>query len=783
MPRGKRSDKIKKKDVVTEEIRRDHEEFLKTFEKPTQIYRFIRARQLISPTFLHRTALYMPERCSRNNSRRKEFKVDDIFTSMLNQGLVTFNNVNENTPEELWIALLGFYDVPIGEKNAKKRASQYKRFDVEIAIKKSIYAKRKSSEIQHTTTKCSTVNVPVNPKTNFENSSSAYFNRKDGVIKIPYSNFIHNDDRFSSAFSILLTIKDDRTENDSDSEEESEYESESGDEDDPDKKRRKVEEEDDPAGISLKNLTSGPRKRKTRTQPLDDDDDGDENPRRGKRSIRKEEESACNDDIAITHKIKEKMAYIRSNSNTSAQQTVLYETELACFDCDKNCQLLDGEYDIVMKELNKSSNNDDDVDFKRQAHWETFEGGKEISIYSSFSEPTLKFHLMWKNGKRETPKQPDEEIDVEEINFENTMPLKSPVMELKVDSIEYRKCKLSKFKNTLNGESNGINGTSSDDSVIQYQFMYNNNTQMQTESRLDLFCPWCQLNCFTRYGLMKHLTLCHPRFLFSYSQQPKGAKIIVNINQCYDGSFVGNPQNMFNQPGLAFGHRRPARRIPSSDIIVYRPQRIKPTGDLSEILEKENSESISMTQYRAGHRRLYFHSLTLLPIKPSQFDYDSEVEGDADWLTTHMKQMIDEFTDVNEGEKALMKMWNIHIMQNPCICDSEMEEMCKNFIIANLETILKNNLSRNVLLHVICLVDFGVLKSSSVRNVMEFFRKAETDYNLKHSKIPQVTTRIPGGIQKKVHPGVSPDFPEPDMLVKMNKLKSIISVHDQAKKE
>jgi len=27
-------------------------------------------------------------------------------------------------------------------------------------------------------------------------------------------------------------------------------------------------------------------------------------------------------------------------------------------------------------------------------------------------------------------------------------------------------------------------------------------------------------------------------------------------------------------------------------------------------------------------------------------------------------QLIDEFTDVNEGEKELMKLWNVHVMHN-----------------------------------------------------------------------------------------------------------------------
>lgn len=27
-------------------------------------------------------------------------------------------------------------------------------------------------------------------------------------------------------------------------------------------------------------------------------------------------------------------------------------------------------------------------------------------------------------------------------------------------------------------------------------------------------------------------------------------------------------------------------------------------------------------------------------------------------------QLIDEFTDVNEGEKELMKLWNVHVMHH-----------------------------------------------------------------------------------------------------------------------
>ena len=32
------------------------------------------------------------------------------------------------------------------------------------------------------------------------------------------------------------------------------------------------------------------------------------------------------------------------------------------------------------------------------------------------------------------------------------------------------------------------------------------------------------------------------------------------------------------------------------------------------------------------------------------------------WLLTKMDQMMDQFSDINEGEKEFMKMWNLHMM-------------------------------------------------------------------------------------------------------------------------
>ncbi|PIO14407.1 hypothetical protein AB205_0089020 [Aquarana catesbeiana] len=131
---------------------------------------------------------------------------------------------------------------------------------------------------------------------------------------------------------------------------------------------------------------------------------------------------------------------------------------------------------------------------------------------------------------------------------------------------------------------------------IFYQFLYNNNTRQQTEARDDLHCPWCTLNCRKLYSLLKHLKLCHSRFIFNYVYHPKGARIDVSINECYDGS----------------------------------PKRTK--ASMSEFYESEDGEVEQQRTYSSGHNRLYFHSDTCLPLRPQEMEVDSEDEKDPEWL-------------------------------------------------------------------------------------------------------------------------------------------------------
>uniref|UniRef100_T1JJ78 Prokaryotic-type class I peptide chain release factors domain-containing protein n=1 Tax=Strigamia maritima TaxID=126957 RepID=T1JJ78_STRMM len=230
--------------------------------------------------------------------------------------------------------------------------------------------------------------------------------------------------------------------------------------------------------------------------------------------------------------------------------------------------------------------------------------------------------------------------------------------------------------------------------------------EKQTEAREDLHCPWCSLNCAKLYSLLKHLKTCHSRFVFTYTAHSKGARIDVSINECYDGSYAGNPHEI-HTPGFAFSRNGPVRRTPVTNVMVCRPKR--PPPSLSEFLEPDDSEFDGPRPYVTGHNRLYHHTLTCLPVRPQEIDVDSEGENDPNWLRTKTKLMIDEFTDVNEGEKELMKIWNLHVMKQGFVGDCQISLACSMFVQNHGREVIERNLYKNFILHMSSLYDFGLI--------------------------------------------------------------------------
>ncbi|XP_063235513.1 polycomb protein suz12-B isoform X2 [Bacillus rossius redtenbacheri] len=401
----------------------------------------------------------------------------------------------------------------------------------------------------------------------------------------------------------------------------------------------------------------------------------------------------------------------------------LYGSELVVYDKHRRCLLADGEYELVLGEMQGSVR----YSPKKHSSWETIgQIDEECGPFEVFSQrPTLKFRLTWSaesiSGMVDRPRPITLLDSVNDSSNKENRPERCntncPAMMAANPSV----CS-SGSSNTSSGavrceEGSGVAAPLPRPQIV-YQFLYNNNSRQQTESLVDMHCPWCSLDCVSLYALLKHLKLCHPRFSFTYVPIAQGARIDVALNECYDGSYSGSPHDLISQPpGFAFSRDGPMRRTVVSNILVCRPKRPKPS--LSEFLELDESEFDGQRPYMVGHNRLYHHTTTCLPIYPKEMDVDSEGEHDPKWLQTKTMMMIDEFLDVNEGEKELMKMWNLHIMKHGFVGDCQIPLACTLFLESKGQELLRRNLYRNFLVHMCSLFDFGLISPLEIYNIFQ----------------------------------------------------------------
>lgn len=331
-----------------------------------------------------------------------------------------------------------------------------------------------------------------------------------------------------------------------------------------------------------------------------------------------------------------------------------YHAELPVFDKSRRSLLLNGLYNVraLDSKLHRST---------RTAYWETLD--TKAQICQNWAEEVSEHY-------------PVEDDSNPFTTFEKT-PKIQLYMEWKTDLI-YGNIPRPKFINDQQNNNNKENKSSinipatngmktnghncdivnSDPTKSFYfQFVVNNSIKQRLGERMDFTCPWCSINCMRLYSLMKHLKLCHARFLFQYVEENHNRRIDVFVNDLYDGSYNGSPHDV-----LLGSQSGPTRRTVATSIMVYRPR--KPTYEMSEFAEIDDGDLDQQRQYISGHNRIYYHSETCIPIMPKELDYDSEGEPDPKWLQRTTKQMIDEFTDVNGGEKELMKLWNLHVMKH-----------------------------------------------------------------------------------------------------------------------
>ncbi|KAL2087129.1 hypothetical protein ACEWY4_018188 [Coilia grayii] len=605
-----------------EQIQADHELFLQAFEKPTQIYRFLRTRNLIAPILLHRTLTFMSHRNSRTNARRKSFKVDDMLPRVQ---AMKGEQDSHNLASHLQLTFTGFFHK--NDKPCQNSENEQNSVSLEVLLVKVCHKKRKDVSCPVKQVPTGKKQVPLNPDLS-QTKPGAF-----PSLLVSSNEFEPSNSHMVKSYSLLFRV------------------SRAG-------KR-------DPSS-----LANG--------ETDENMDVKEEHPGRKKRN---------------------------SSHRDDGEATETFVAQMTVFDKNRRLQLLDGEYEVSMQQV------EDCPVSKKRATWETILDGKRLPPFETFSQgPTLQFTLRWTGD----PNDP------------STAPVAKPLSTRNSDTstAESRPNTLRSAPQAVKDSVSTSIQTRREQSVCEprqklrifYQFLYNNNTRQQTEARDDLHCPWCTLNCRKLYSLLKHLKLSHSRFIFNYVPHPKGARIDVSINECYDGSYVGNPQDIHSQPGFAFSRNGPVKRTAVTHILVCRPKRTKPS--LSEFLESEEGEPEQQRTYVSGHNRLYFHSDSCMPLRPQEMDVDSEDERDPEWLREKTIMQIEEFTDVNEGEKEVMKLWNLHVMKNGFIADNQMPQAIMLFVENCGPHIIRRNLRRNFLLHLVSMHDFNLVTIATIDRAM-----------------------------------------------------------------
>lgn len=299
---------------------------------------------------------------------------------------------------------------------------------------------------------------------------------------------------------------------------------------------------------------------------------------------------------------------------------------------------------------------------------------------------------------------------------------------------EYRRKRKGNAKGQL--ARNGCNTHSYKmDKRLYFDWVCSDSKQTSQKTRSFAYeCPWCEKDYSSKEILVLHLKCCHQRFNFTLLEEEDQTIIQMTLNTSFDGSYCG-----FKYPGhnlrrdFRFTPDNPERRTPTTTIIYFSAKKRCNISSVKSTVRKMRAvngndicpyedEEADLDVCYSG--RLYYHTSTCLPVKPNEVDLDSEADMDPNWLHERSRLMIDEFTDVNEGEKELLKMWNSHIMRNyKYKSDNMMRQACLDFVELQGSTILSKNISKNFALHLANLFDYGLISSGDILECLRMLNK------------------------------------------------------------
>ncbi|CAF0999739.1 unnamed protein product [Didymodactylos carnosus] len=214
--------------------------------------------------------------------------------------------------------------------------------------------------------------------------------------------------------------------------------------------------------------------------------------------------------------------------------------------------------------------------------------------------------------------------------------------------------------------------------------------------------------------LKKHLFLCHPRFTAIFKKMTDGPTFEIRLNRSYDCSL-----DTYDE----YKHDKfcPQKRRCMTELIIWRPacNRRSQFADINYICRRPNLA------------RCYRHTTGALKVEPEHIEDDSDDDLYPEWTKQLTRRLMEDFQDVNDGEKEMMIIWNNHVMKYNFIADSQMALACELFVENHGNELIEKNLIKNFYLHLITLQLYNLLRKSDVAKCVVRL-KTFLSYDKKH---------------------------------------------------
>lgn len=124
-------------------------------------------------------------------------------------------------------------------------------------------------------------------------------------------------------------------------------------------------------------------------------------------------------------------------------------------------------------------------------------------------------------------------------------------------------------------------------------------------------------------------------------------------------------------------------------------------------------------------KRVFFHTNTWQPVlSERELAVDSDSEIAPEWLREHTRFLINDFSDLNDGEKRLMHMWNMYCLSSQfSISDRQVVDLVMSFVAHETPNIVRARLQRNFMSHLRNLIDYGLLTVDDFLKLMDIFNE------------------------------------------------------------